>query len=142
MPTTGPIQGHNLRVRFGTTATTSAIYAATECSLSLETDSTEVNHKDNFSAGVKEVIPTATSWTVSTSGLVFFDQTTTIDDVITAQLAKTEIYIDFSTNVTGDVKWSGQAYITSCELSASVGEIATYSVTFSGASVLTQATQA
>lgn len=140
MPTTGPVQGHNLRARFGTTITTSAIYAATECSLSLETESTDVNHKDNYSAGVKEIIPTATSWTVSTSGLIYFDQATTIDDIISAQLAKTKIYIDFSTSVTGDVKWSGQAYITSCELNASVGEIATYSVTFSGASLLTQST--
>lgn len=141
MPTTGAIMGHNLRMRIGA-STAVAIYAATECSLSIETDTVEINHKDNYSANWKEIIPAASGWSGSTNGLVYFDAANGIDDAIAAQIAKTKVKIEFSTAVTGDLKWSGDAYLTSCELSGSVGEVATYAVSFTGTGALAQGTSA
>lgn len=141
MPTTGPVMGHNLRMRVGT-VTAVAIYAATECSINIETDTVEINHKDNYSNNWKEIIPAANGWSGSTNGLIFFDAANGIDDAISAQIAKTKIKVEFSTAVTGDLKWTGDAYITSCELSGSVGEVSTYAVSFTGTGPLTMATAA
>lgn len=141
MPTTGAIMGHNLRIRIGA-VTAVAIYAATECSLSIETDTVEINHKDNYSANWKEIIPAASGWSGSTNGLIYFDAANGIDDAIAAQIAKTKVKIEFSTAVTGDTKWTGDAYLTSCELSGSVGEVSTYAVSFTGTAALTQGTSA
>ncbi len=141
MPTTGPIMGHNLRIKIGTT-TPAAIYAAKECKISISTDTTEINHKDNYSSSWKEATASVNSWSGSTSGLVYFDAANGIDDLIAFQIAKTKIKVEFSTGVSGDIKWTGDAYLTSAEVSASVGDVVSYSVSFTGTGALVQATAA
>lgn len=139
MATPGVILGHNLRVRFGT-STATKIFAQTECSISIETDTTEINHKDNYSAGWKEILPSVSSWNASSNGIIYFDATTGVDDIIAAQTAKTKVKFEFTTDASGDYKLSGDAYITSCELSGSVGENSTYAVSFLGTGALTPGT--
>lgn len=141
MATPGLIMGHNLRVRFGT-ATATKIFAQTECSVSIETDTTEVNHKDNYSTNWKEIMPAVNSWSASSNGMIYFDATTGIDDVIAAQTSKTKVKFEFSTDASGDYKLSGDAYITSCQLSGPVGEGSTYAISFTGTGPLTAGTNA
>lgn len=134
--------GQDLRIRIGSTSTTATIYAATECSVKISTADTEINHKDNYSNGWTEGKPTVNSWTMDTGGLVFFDESVTVADLLAHQIGKVELFIDFTTGVSGDVKMSGKCYIVDQEIAAPNGEISTYKVSFKGTGPLTPSTVA
>lgn len=140
MPTT--VLGTKLRVRFGTTSTTAAIYGATSCSFTVETEMTSITHKDNAEAGYPEYEPASNDWTVETEGLMYVEAAVEGWDVLDPQLDFQRVFVDFTDAVTGRVKWSGSGFISSSSFSGAVKEIATYKVTIKGSSLLVKSTVA
>lgn len=115
-----------------------AIGAATSHSLTIESDTMDVTTKD--SAGWAEILPTLKSWSIDVEALLTFDETPkrAYDYLYDAFIARTELTVKFSSEVSGEDKYYGQAYITSAPIEAPMEDKVTYSVTFQGTGALTR----
>ena len=56
----------------------------------------------------------------------------TADDLLSAQLAGTEIEVEFTTDVLGDILYTGMAYIDNFDLGAETGTSVKVSISFKG----------
>jgi len=93
----------------------------------------EATTKDND--GAREILTGGITWSISTEGLVEYGLAASVtgaDDLFDIWDNKTKVRVGWSTGVTGDTIYYGDAYITSYEESAGLNEVATYSVTFEG----------
>ena len=151
MATTGLFNGTSLVVLIGT----EVIGYATSCSLSLAIDTPDSSTKQSL--GWAEEIGGQRSWSLTTDGLATVVPGTVATYVTTAELnalaiARTAVTVKFTTvdnstvggvtPVSGDVIYSGQAFIESVDLTADMENPVTYSVSFKGTGVLTIATNA
>lgn len=144
MATTGVFNGTSLVVLVGT----EVVAHATSCSLSFSVDLPETTDKQ--SAGWVEHLGGAKSWTLTTDGLATVDPAATASYYTTGELmaaiaARTAVTVKFTTVsgttlVTGDLIWSGSAFIESMDITADMESPVTYSVSFTGTGALTQAT--
>lgn len=96
--------------------------------------------KDSVGA-FSESIPSIKSWEISTEGLAVWGE---IDQWIDAVSNGTQLTISFKplNQVTGDIAYSGTAFVESCEVNADNAEVVTYSVQFKGSGALTQTPKA
>lgn len=107
------IQGLNMRIKVDT----KEIFHEVDANLSMSTDFKEVASKDT--AG-KLVTPGAQSWSLSCNALLENDGTTK-EDLKTLSdkwKAKSVHAVTFTTGTSGDVIYSGNAYIESVEVSS------------------------
>lgn len=107
---------------------------ATSCSLDFATKLEEIATKDTNGT---ISIPSNYTWSGSTEALManlpLLDTThVTFDDLLAKKLAGTEIDIAFSTDVTGDVIYTGKVYIENAKITANVGESVKVSISFKG----------
>ena len=67
------------------------------------------------------------------------DETNAPDNLMSALSARTQIDVEFNqaSSTTGDYKYTGKAYITSCTLNAPNEDAATYSISLQGTGALT-----
>lgn len=100
----------------------------------------DVTTKD--SAGWEEVIVSLKSWEKSADGYFAEDSTYGYEDLYDAWAAGTALVVMVSSQVAGDVKYSGSAYITSLQRTAPKEETMTFSVTLKGTGAITKATVA
>jgi predicted secreted protein len=151
MATTGIFNGTSLVVLIGT----EVIGYATSCSLSLAIDTPDSSTKQSL--GWADEIGGQRSWSLTTDGLATVVPGTVATYVTTAELnalaiARTAVTVKFTTvdnstvggitPVSGDVIYSGSAFIESVDLTADMENPVTYSVSFKGTGVLTIATNA
>jgi predicted secreted protein len=151
MATTSVFNGTSLVVLIGT----EVIGFATSCSLSLAIDAPDASTKQSL--GWADEIGGQRSWSVTTDGLATVVPGTVATYVTTAELnalaiARTSVLVKFTTvdnstvggvtPVTGDVIYSGQAFIESVDMTADMENPVTYSVSFKGTGPLTIATNA
>jgi TP901-1 family phage major tail protein len=145
---TGLVNGTDLLLKVGDTATEDPIAFATSCSLEISMDEIDQTNKD--SSGWKTIIGGTRSWSVSadvlyqneakSSNYTFLD----FWDHLGGANERTALYVELT--VTGasaaDVNkfYHGQAYITSLSVNGGTEDQATYSVTLTGTGVLTEAT--
>lgn len=115
-----------------------AVACAQSSTLSGSTEFIEATCKG--SGGWREGAPGRQSWTMSTDGLYQPDSEVSVIDFMDLWLNKTKVKIAFGMEGSGNVRWSGFAYLTQPELSGSEGESATYSVNFEGTGALTKET--
>jgi predicted secreted protein len=139
MPTTGPFNGRSLGVFYNNTL----IAYAKSCSLSLKAAAMDVTSKD--SASWANNLPTVKDWSVTTDGLVALNSSWNAVKLMDAITAGTKVVIKFSTHTlgvrtAGDLFWWGNAYVTSCDMSAGMDEPVSFSATFQGTSTLTKST--
>jgi predicted secreted protein len=142
MPTTGIFNGTNLVVLVGT----EVVAHSTSCSLSVSADLPDATTKS--SGGWADEIAGLRSWSLTTDGLATVDPTGAnfvVGDIFTSMYNRTKVTVKFttvsgSTPVVGDLIWSGEAFIESLDVTADMESPATYSVSFTGTGVLTQAT--
>ena len=125
-------------------ATSTAIALSTNASLSFTMETRDISNKS--SGGWRELLEAQRSWSVSCEGLyAFLDDSgaavKNYDDFWTLMNTRTPMYIEISTGVGGDKYYGGQCYITSLEQSAPMEDNMTYSMSFEGTGVLTEATQ-
>jgi len=147
MATTSVFNGTSLVVLIGT----EVIAFATSCSLSIAIDAPDASTKQSL--GWADEIGGQKSWSLTTDGLATVVPGTVATYVTTAELnalaiARTSVLVKFTTvdnstvggvtPVTGDVIYSGQAFIESVDMTADMENPVTYSVSFKGTGVLTQ----
>lgn len=141
MATSGIING----TKFGIYQGSNLIAFATSGSLSINHSARETSNKE--SGGYKEIMEGQRDWEISVEGMVAFLTLAagavggdTVNELFTAYIAtRTPLTISFESSETGDFKWSGSAYLVSLSLDAPNEESSTYSCSFTGTSVLTQA---
>lgn len=119
-----------------------AIGYATECALNINAETIDCSNKQS---GIwASALPGQLSWTMSTSALYTTDAGyAELFDKFTQRQA---VPVKFGTRIsdsstgldTAATYFSGNAYITSLELSAGNNEVATYSVEFTGEGALTK----
>jgi predicted secreted protein len=151
MATTSVFNGTSLVVLIGT----EVIGFATSCSLSLAIDAPDASTKQSL--GWADEIGGQRSWSLTTDGLATVVPGTVATYVTTAELnalaiARTSVVVKFTTvdnstvggvtPVTGDVIYSGSAFIESVDMTADMENPVTYSVSFKGTGPLTIATNA
>jgi TP901-1 family phage major tail protein len=135
MATTGIVNGSLLLVYIEDVA----VAHATSHSLSVTMASRNATTKDNAGwtskkAGLRE-------WTVTGEGLVALDAAYGMSELFTIMTNRTTCTIKFSTEVSADEFWGGEAILTSLQCDAPMEENATYSFTFEGDGALTQYSQ-
>ena len=151
MATTSVFNGTSLVVLIGT----EVIGFATSCSLSLAIDAPDASTKQSL--GWADEIGGQRSWSLTTDGLATVVPGTVATYVTTAELnalaiARTAVTVKFTTvdnstvggitPVSGDVIYSGSAFIESVDMTADMENPVTYSVSFKGTGPLTIATNA
>ena len=151
MATTSVFNGTSLVVLIGT----EVIGFATSCSLSLAIDAPDASTKQSL--GWADEIGGQRSWSLTTDGLATVVPGTVATHVTTAELnalaiARTAVQVKFTTvdnstvggvtPVSGDVIYSGSAFIESVDMTADMENPVTYSVSFKGTGPLTIATNA
>lgn len=131
---------------------------ATSCSVNISADDIDVSCKD--SAGFNSTIPGRITWTAQSDNLFIV---TEFDKLVDAMLNKTVLTLAFSTvgnwnsKTTPDAEghvvptggwtsagdmYTGQVTISSIDLTADNGSVATYSVQFNGHGALAKSTPA
>ena len=113
---------------------------ATSASLSVSMETRDTTTKD--SAGWQENLEGLKNWSLSGDGLVTYSisgEYETPDELFTILNNRTAIDVKFGSMTTGEIDYSGKAYLVSYEQEAGVEENVTYSFSITGTGVLTQA---
>ena len=116
---------------------------ATSASLSVSMETRSTTTKD--SAGWDENLEGLKSWSLSGDGLVTYSISgdyDTPDDLFTLLSNRTKVKVKFGSATSGEIDYTGDAYLVSYEQEAGVEENVTYSFGFTGTSTLTQASVA
>jgi len=134
MATTGTFNGKLIGVYIGGTL----VGCATSGTLRVEADQIDATCKDSDSWG--STLLGRRSWGMDVDALIKLDATEGLEEAIDYIINETEVTLKFSTEVTGDVYWTGTAVATSVEANAPNNEIASWSVSFEGKGALTKGT--
>ena len=142
MATNGVING----TKFGVYVAGTKIAYATSASISMNHNLRDTSTKD--SSGWRDQLEAQRDWEVSVEGmLIFVDgsggaiSNLTMNELYSTYIAsRTEFTLMFSTEESGDIKWSGQAFLTSLSADTPNEDSSTWSGSFSGTGALTQAT--
>lgn len=123
-----------------------AIGYATECSVEITMEVTQVLHKDTTGNWTNND-PSTQSWSMTTSGFVSDDDTINGNsrrDIawLQSQITnRTLLFLQWSDGVSGSSTLEGYAYLTSLSQSGTVGETATYNASFTGDGALVAGTE-
>jgi predicted secreted protein len=142
MATTGVFNGTNLVVMVGT----EVVAHAKNCSLSVKANLPDASDKESL--GWANHIGGQMSWSIKTDGLatvVPTDSKYVVGDIFTALTGRTSVTVKFTTYsggavITGDLYWTGSAFVESLDMTADMEAPVTYSASFTGTGALTQAT--
>ena len=113
---------------------------ATSASLSTSMEVRDTTTKD--SAGWQENLEGLKAWSLSGDELVTYSISgdyDTPDDLFTLLSNRTKVKVKFGSATSGEVDYTGDAYLTSYEQEAGVEENVSFSFGFTGTGVLTQA---
>jgi len=135
MPTAGTVLAKNMKLYSGATAVTCQVNASMSCS----TNMFQVTCKD--SAANSDFLPGAKEWSMAGSLMFAFDATFGFEDLWDSWNAQTTLTPIFQTGVTGDLKWSGTAYVEELNLTSDGTDAAVEAdFTFRGTGALAKAT--
>jgi predicted secreted protein len=134
MPTAGIVNATLISIYAGTTK----IANITSATLSMTHALREITSND--SAGWEAYAGGKRGWEMSGDSLFTFDGAYTFDDLFALIDGRTTITAKFSTEVTGDKKYSGTAYLTALSATGSTEENETYSFTLKGSGAIAEAT--
>jgi len=141
MPATSIMNSTDVVIQISTDGSTYDIIGrATSASLSVSMETRDITTKD--SAGWQENLEGLKNWSLSGDGLVTYSisgEYETPDELFTILNNRTAIDVKFGSMTTGEIDYSGKAYLVSYEQEAGVEENVTYSFSITGTGVLTQA---
>jgi predicted secreted protein len=134
MPSTGINRGGLAAIYKSTTKVTHC----TNVSFSVDFETRDVTTKD--STTWKDFLSGMGEWTASGEFYLAEDAALGFSDLYEDMIARTAITFMYSSEVTGDDKYSGPAYITNMTRTSSIdSESETYSISLKGQSGLTKA---
>lgn len=129
-------KGKEVRFKFND----KTLYHATSCNVSITTALEGIATKDTDGT---VSVPSNYEWSITTNSLVADKPAASTQsdfmDILTLQLAGTEIDVEFTTGVTGDFILSGKVYVESSNIAAEVGASVTGDFSFKGNGDLTKA---
>jgi len=144
MPATSIMNSTDVVIQISTDGSSYDIVGrATSASLSVSMETRSTTTKD--SAGWDENLEGLKSWSLSGDGLVTYsiaNDFETPDELFTILNNRTAIDVKFGSMTSGEIDYSGKAYLVSYEQEAGVEENVTYSFSITGTGVLTQASVA
>lgn len=125
------LNGSDLLIYIGATP----VAFSRSCSISMNTAFADATTKDN--QHFAESIPTTRSWEMSVEGLGVWNSN--IKDFMAAYQSQLSLDVKFSprTTKTGDLQYTGKAFIESLEVSGKMEDGVTYSVKLKGSGALT-----
>ena len=144
MGTDNIINGTLAVLKTGTSHSDATAFAfGTSASISLSMDTRDISNKS--SQGWRELLEAQKSWSASLEGLYAFNDSSSsavknYEHLYDKLTARTPVYLELSTGITGDTYYHGQVYLTSLEKSAPMEDNMTFSATFEGTSTLSKAT--
>lgn len=115
-----------------------AIGHTTSCTISFTNDMADATTKD--SSGFSEVIPAVRSAEISFDGLVDYTDANGGAEIAHKLLTRQKCDFSFGTAATGDTVYTGEGYISSCEISGTMEEATTYSGTITVTGAITEST--
>jgi TP901-1 family phage major tail protein len=141
MATTGLVNGTLVALYKDVSGTLTKVANLTSTDFELSKDTIDATNKDGGS--YKEFLVGLSGWTMNAEGIFEEDGGVTgisakdlLDDII----AGDPVTVVMTSNVTGDLKLSGSAVITSFAWNAPVNDVSTFSVSLQGSGSLTVAT--
>ena len=141
MATTGLVNGTLVALYKDVSGTLTKVANLTSTDFELSKDTIDATNKDGGS--YKEFLVGLSGWTMNAEGIFEEDGGVTgisakdlLDDII----AGDPVTVVMTSNVTGDLKLSGSAVITSFSWNAPVNDVATFSVSLQGSGTLTVGT--
>jgi predicted secreted protein len=134
MATTGTINATLLAIWVGAVK----MDVQLNCDLSISHDPRVSINKD--SAGWEGTRSGKKSWEMSGESEMQYDATQGMEELFDALIAGTELTLQFSTEVTGDVRLSGVAQVTKLDISAGVEEDVNFSYAFKGNGAIAKTT--
>ena len=118
-------------LKLGTSGSEETLIQLTNCSMSVNADLFETTSKE--SGGWKEVLPGLRDITYSAEGLAdFASANKDLTDIFAAYNGRTLVSIVWTNLTAGATSVTQSAYITSCEVSAPMEDVTTYSIEFAG----------
>jgi TP901-1 family phage major tail protein len=130
--------GSNLLIKVaddGSSPTT--IGHSTSCTISFTNDMADATTKD--SSGFSEVIAGLRSAEISFDGLIdYTDGSSGGAEIAHKLLTRQKVDFSFGTAATGDTVYTGEGFISSCEISGSMEEAVTYSGTITVTGAITE----
>lgn len=129
-------KGKNVRFSFNG----KTLYHATSCSMSISTTLESIATKDTNGT---VSVPSNYEWSITTNALVADKPASPVThsdfmDIVSLQLAGTEIDVEFTTGETGDFLLSGKVYVESSSINAEVGSSVNGDFSFKGNGDLTK----
>jgi predicted secreted protein len=115
-----------------------AVGHSTSSSININADMIDATTKG--SAGWKDVLPGLKDWSMDVEGLVDYGQVEGFSECFANVANGTQIVAKFGTEVTGDVRYTGNAYVSSLSQSAPMEDVVTYSFTLTGDGALAEET--
>lgn len=131
MATTGKFNGTDILVYVDGVA----VAHATSHTLNVNAEMIDATTKS--SAGWKDILPGLRDWSIDAEGLVAYDATEGVEELYADITGRTQVTVKFTTEVTGDARWTGSAYVSSMSLSAPMEDVVSYSISFAGDGALT-----
>lgn len=141
MATTGLVNGTLVALYKDVSGTLTKVANLTSTDFELSKDTIDATNKDG--GNYKEFLVGLSGWTMNAEGIFEEDGGVTgisakdlLDDII----AGDPVTVVMTSNVTGDLKLSGSAVITSFSWNAPVNDVSTFSVSLQGSGALTVGT--
>lgn len=140
MPTTGKLNGTDLKLYIDTANGTTwvEIGCASSATINLETEMIEASCKGDD--GWSDAVPGRRNWSIDVEGLVIYDNAHNSEEFMDIFLGKTKCALRWTTAETGDMQWTGSAFMTSYSETAAYEEIASYSASFQGVGAIAKGT--
>jgi TP901-1 family phage major tail protein len=143
MATTGLVNGTLVSLYKDVSGTLTKIANGTSADFEMTKDTIDATNKDG--SNYKEFLVGLNSWTMSFEGIFEEDGSVgsgslSAKDIISDLVAGDLIHVVMTSNVTGDLKLSGQALLTNFAWSAPVNDVATFSCSLQGSGTLTVGT--
>ena len=109
-------------------------------SVTLSTNTSEVECTSKDSSGFKEILPGTRDWSMSGSAYIDHASAQGLDQAITSWLANTTVSAEFTNAVVSDPNYTGDAYFTNIEQSGELDGTAEWTFTLSGSGALSTGT--
>jgi len=141
MATTGLVNGTLIALYKDVSDTLTKIANLTSTDFELTKDTIDATNKDG--SNYKEFLVGLSNWTMSCEGIFEEDGSTTNfspKDLLDDMIAGDAITVVMTSNVTGDLKLTGSAVMTSFAWNAPVNDVATFSCSLQGSGALTVGT--
>lgn len=136
MATAGNVNSSAMKIYTG--GTPAAITCLVDTELNMNMEMRDITCKDDAENVNK--LPGLTSWDMSFSGMLAFDATNGFSALFTIWKNRTQTAVVWQNAVTGDKKYSGNAYLTNLKGSAQgTNQSTTFSGAWEGVGVLTEA---